>query len=312
MLQYECLVIPDFGAFLTREFSGGVNRDNHFFFPSEKQVAFNGLLIENDGVLANFISLKKQILYSDAIALIKKEVLFLKNRLEKTPVIVDQVGELSTSIDNKIIFKPYNAFNFELNSFGLSSYTKTKYDSSKSKIPNYPPKINNMENSNKDPLSFTPEKAIKKMTPLKYAAIGIIAIIFSGSAFYFLDQYISNQRIISTELGQNKIKENVQQAKFDVGTLSPIEINFNSKPPVLQSNYPSYSVIAGSFRNLMNAEKLFNSLKNEGYEAKIVEISTEGLHRVAYGVFNSKKEALNLFYFIRYTLEEEAWYLANK
>ena len=35
----------------------------------------------------------------------------------------------------------------------------------------------------------------------------------------------------------------------------------------------------------------------------------EGMHRVAYGRFTSKREAIKLLYFIKYTLKEDAWYL---
>ena len=37
--------------------------------------------------------------------------------------------------------------------------------------------------------------------------------------------------------------------------------------------------------------------------------SSEGFHRVAYGRFISKKKAINLLIFVKYTLQEEAWFL---
>ena len=58
-----------------------------------------------------------------------------------------------------------------------------------------------------------------------------------------------------------------------------------------------------------NAEKKVVDLKAEGYPAALVQINPEGLYRVAYGRYTSKKEAINMLYFLKYTLEEEAWYL---
>ena len=73
-----------------------------------------------------------------------------------------------------------------------------------------------------------------------------------------------------------------------------------------------FSIIAGSFRSLSNAEKKVESLKSEGYPAELAQLNPEGLYRVAYGRYTSKKEAINMLYFLKYTLEEEAWYLEEK
>ena len=70
-----------------------------------------------------------------------------------------------------------------------------------------------------------------------------------------------------------------------------------------------YSVIAGSYRSMDNAEKRLAQLQAEGFDAAFTEVNPEGLHRVAYGRFSSKREALNLHNYIRYALKEEAWYL---
>ena len=72
---------------------------------------------------------------------------------------------------------------------------------------------------------------------------------------------------------------------------------------------PYYSVIAGSYRSMDNAEKRLEQLQAEGFDAAFTEVNPEGLHRVAYGRFYSKREALNLHNYIRYALKEEVWYL---
>ena len=59
-------------------------------------------------------------------------------------------------------------------------------------------------------------------------------------------------------------------------------------------------------------QQYIEQLKNEGYPAALAEINPEGIHRVAYGRYLDKKEAINMLYFIKYTLEEEAWYLEEK
>ena len=82
------------------------------------------------------------------------------------------------------------------------------------------------------------------------------------------------------------------------------------KEVVLDQIY--FSVIAGSFRSIKNAENKVAILKAEGYPAALAELNPEGLYRVAFGRYNSKKEAINMLYFLKYTLEEEAWYLEER
>ena len=52
LYQYECVTIPNFGAFLTRSFEAKLD-DNGKFFPPRKEVTFNQLLSSNDGILGN-------------------------------------------------------------------------------------------------------------------------------------------------------------------------------------------------------------------------------------------------------------------
>ncbi|MEJ6505811.1 MAG: SPOR domain-containing protein [Crocinitomicaceae bacterium] len=92
-------------------------------------------------------------------------------------------------------------------------------------------------------------------------------------------------------------------------------VNLEATPEeteVAPLSQPYYSVIAGSFRTLVNAERKLVQLKAEGFDAAFTEVNPEGLIRVAYGRFASKREALRLHNYIRYTLKEEVWYLEEK
>ena len=53
LYQYECVTIPQFGAFLTRSFKAKIDHKG-VFYPPRKEVNFNQLLFVNDGLLAHF------------------------------------------------------------------------------------------------------------------------------------------------------------------------------------------------------------------------------------------------------------------
>jgi len=310
LFKHECVTIPNFGAFLTRSIS--TININNVFYPPRKNVSFNSLLKSNDGILAHFMAQKKKISYEQALRLIEKEVIIWKQRLNTQQLNFPDIGEMRLNQKKKIIFQPYNIINFDFDSFGLKPFKRNPIKDIELEN-NETKSLNTMEKDDKEKLMFTPDKREKEKSQFfKYAIIGIIAIGLSAGIYYLTDQYVTNERTKAMEVAQKKIKSNVQKANFDLGALSKIDLNFNASPEVIPLKRTYYSVIAGSFRSLKNAEKKLNQLIKDGFEAAFAEINPVGLHRVAYGRFESKREALNLHNYIRYRLEEDAWFLIEK
>jgi len=310
LYQYECVTIPEFGSFLTRKIPAKISFDGTFT-PPKKEVSFNSLLKTNDGILAKHIAQKTNSNYESILKLINKKTIKWIEKLEVESLNFPGIGEMKLNNHGKIEFLPSNEINFFKNSFGLYTFKKNplvniSYNKKHDQI---------MENSNNDDLLFTPESKNKKrkIQYIKYSAIGLLIIVLIGSIYFFSDNYLSNQKLKQIEIAQKKIKSNVQKATFDIGKLSKVELNVNLNNPNrvsnLNSNEKYFSVIAGSFRSLNNAENKLNSLIKEGYKAEMAKKSSEGFHRVAYGRFISKKKAINLLIFVKYTLQEEAWFL---
>ena len=306
---HECVTIPSFGAFLTQSTSAFVNYEVGNFEPPKKIIGFNILLKNNDGVLANHLAKKEKISYEKALKKIEKEVIIWKQRLNTQNLFFPGIGEMKLTYDKKIEFFPSRQINFDSNSYGLKPFQRNPI---KKIIPVSDNKnLFHMDNQTKDDLMFTPEEKESQNPLLRYAAIAILALALLGTSYYYGDKYMTEEKIEATKIAQKKIKDNVLNATFDLGTISKIELNFDAENNYIQpvAEYNFYSIIAGSFRSMSNAEKKLSTLIEEGYNAEYSKSSPEGLYRVAYGRFESKKEALKLLNFIRYTLEEEAWYL---
>ena len=306
---HECVTIPSFGAFLTQSTRAFVNYEVGNFEPPKKIIGFNILLKNNDGVLANHLAKKEKISYEKALKKIEKEVIIWKQRLNTQNLFFPGIGEMKLTYDKKIEFFPSRQINFDSNSYGLKPFQRNPI---KKIIPVSDNKnLFHMDNQTKDDLMITPEEKKSQNPLLRYAAIAILTLALLGTSYYYGDKYMTEEKIEATKVAQKKIKDNVLNATFDLGTISKIELNFDAEnnyiQPVAEYNY--YSIIAGSFRSMSNAEKKLSTLIEEGYNAEYSKSSPEGLYRVAYGRFESKKEALKLLNFIRYTLEEEAWYL---
>ena len=315
LYRHECVTVPNFGAFLTRTISLLIQPKTGIFSPPGKEVSFNHLLKSNDGILAHFMAQKENISYEQALRKIEKEVIVWKQKLQTQHLTFAGIGEMRLNPQKKINFTPFGSINFDLNSFGLKSFIRK---------PIFTPTPNTeefksftiMENENKDDLMFTPEENENKRSPImRYAIIGVIGISLIVSTYYFGSKYIADEKAKATEMAQKKIKSNVQKATFDLGTLSEINITLDANPEVIENNpltQTYFSVIAGSYRSMENAEKKLAKLQAEGFDAAFTEVNPEGLHRVAFGRFTSKREALNLHNYIRFALKEEAWYLEEK
>jgi len=309
LYEYECVTIPEFGSFLTRKIPAKISLDGTFS-PPKKEISFNSLLKTNDGILAKHIAQMTNSNYESVLKLINKKIIKWIEKLKKESIAFPGIGEIRLNNHDKIEFFPSSEINFYKDSFGLSPFKKDpliKLSFNKNNLI--------MEKTNNDDLLFTPEKSNKKrkIIYVKYSAVSLLSILLIGSIYFFTDNYLSNQKLNEIEIAQKKIKSNVQKATFDIGKLSKIELNLKANKSEnissLNSNEKYYSIIAGSFRSIKNAENKLSSLIKEGYKAEMARKSSEGFHRVAYGRFISKKKAINLLIFVKYTLQEEAWFL---
>ena len=312
LYRHECVTVPNFGAFLTRSIHVLIQTDTGVFTPPRKEVSFNHLLKSNDGILANYMAQKENVSYEQALRKIEKEVIVWKQRLNTQHLTFAGIGEMRLNPQKKISFSPFGSINFDLGSFGLINFIRKPIFTPPLHTKENKP-ITIMENENKDDLMFTPAGNENKRSPImRYAIIGVIGISLIGAVYYFGNQYIADKKAKATEMAQKKIKSNVQKATFNLGALSEVDLTLEANPEVIEDaplTQTYYSVIAGTYRSMENAEKKLAQLQAEGFDAAFTEVNPEGLNRVAYGRFTSKREALNLHNYIRYALKEEAWFL---
>ena len=106
---------------------------------------------------------------------------------------------------------------------------------------------------------------------MRYAIIGV-GISLIGSAYYLGNQYLANEKAKATEMAQKKIKSNVQKTTFNLGSLSEVNVTLEANPELIEQAplaQTFYSVIAGSYRSIENAEKKLAQLKADGFDAAL-------------------------------------------
>lgn len=294
LYRYECVIIPEFGGFVTNVKSAKIDADNHNIQPPFKQITFNAHLKNNDGLLANYIASVDKIKYSAALSFIKLEIENWRNKLIKEKLIIDGIGSFSL-INDKILYEPQQNVNYLTSSFGLTSVVSPviKREVIKKQI---------VKSIVKEPILTNSEQR-NAPSYLKYAAIFVLGLSAVGFGGKIYRDYQSNKLEIAVTKNQQIVNSKIENATFVISEPLPT-LNLD-----ISTEKRSYHVIAGAFRFPENAVKKVEMLKSEGYEAKILGINKWNLSVVSYGSYSTREEALEILSNIKSNVEKDSWLL---
>lgn len=123
LFDYECVVIPGLGGFITNVKPAGINSVNHQFNPPYTQVFFNVHLTTNDGLLINHIQKRIGKPYAEIRQFVDQFVDECFKTLESgDSVLLENVGTLSFNENKNIRFEQIESVNYNANAFGLNSF----------------------------------------------------------------------------------------------------------------------------------------------------------------------------------------------
>lgn len=299
LYRYDCVVVPELGAFLTKRVSAKIHETTHTLYPPKKLLSFNEQLQNNDGLLGSYIAEVEKIPYNTATHRIAKQVKSIKSYLiEGETIQFEHIGDLVLNSDGNIIFDPSNHINFLTDSFGLSHFNSSVMDRELHKK-----QVEHIEE--KAPIAITVEK---RSTPwLKYAAAAVIILGLGGfGAIKYYSNAVETHNELAQEEANSQLDEKVQEATFVIS---------NPLPAVTLSvakQTGNYHVVAGAFRVQANSVKKVNQLRAKGYKARVIGKNRYGLHEVVYSSFETRAEATNALYKIRREHNRDAWLLVKK
>lgn len=297
LYRYECVILPEFGAFLTQYQSAKVHETTHAFYPPKKKLSFNSQLVENDGLLANYIASSEMIPHEAANAKIASYVRMLWDGLHKgVSQEFKNVGVITLSADNHLEFEPSYHLNYLTSSFGLSSFTTPAVAREV-----YKEQVVALEE--KAPIAFTPERRSNGW--LKYAAIALIGLSIVGAGGFKYVKDVEAHNMASQEKAKELLDTKIQEATFVIDNPLPA-ITLELLQPK-----GKYHVVAGAFRMEENAQKRVNQLKAKGYNARQIGANKFGLHQVVYGSYSDSQKALSQLRTVRTSDNRDAWLLVK-
>lgn len=122
LFEHECVVLPDFGGFITNEKPAQLNPITHQFKPPFREILFNIQLTANDGLLAKHIAEKESISYRSAKQKVEQFIAWCRTELEAgRQVDFIKIGNLSFDNVHNIVFEQDHQINYNPDSFGLIS-----------------------------------------------------------------------------------------------------------------------------------------------------------------------------------------------
>ncbi|MGB1040930.1 MAG: SPOR domain-containing protein [Flavobacteriales bacterium] len=333
--EHDCVIVPDFGGFITSKKPAYYNPFTSVFFPATKKILFNKHLVFNDGLLAGKMAEKQKLSMAEAQQLLIqfKDDCFFKLDNEGR-VEIERVGVLFFDKEKNIQFQQ-SSVNFLTDSFGLTPASLETIKKSEVLVKKdvTPVLVSRPVEVKED---RAPILAKKEREPRKRRALGayvplLIVPLLVGGLFMINQQSgISDQDLnlanlnpfysapvetyvprdgktflvtkfdeLNTEVQSEDIVELVED-KIEIKNI-PVKVDSTFNAPVEVVSEKKYHVIAGCFSIKENAENLVQDWISKGNESKIVDKKGR-LYRVAIQSFETRKEAKT---FLRETKKSE-------
>lgn len=300
LYRYECVTVPEFGAFLTQRVSATIHESTNAFYPPKKKLSFNEQIQANDGILTHYIADVEKIPFEEASKKIEKRVKSLKSYLTQGETIsFENIGDLTLNNEGKMMFEPSYHLNYLTDAFGLSQFVSPSVNREV-----YKEAVQEIEKV--VPIAVTPEKRNSR-SYLKYAAVAVVALTLGG--FVASNYYVNNintQNQIAQEEANQQLESKIQEATFVIENPLPA-VTLNVKKQT-----GNYHIIAGAFRVEENSDKKLEELKALGYNARKIGQNKYGLHEVVYASYEDRLEALNALREVKRNHNPAAWLLVKE
>jgi len=317
LYRYPCVVIPDFGAFVTEIISAKLSESGQHLSPPSKKVLFNPLILNNDGLLAQLLCVGENCPYDVALQKIEAQVVYWKLQLEQHHVLIlDQIGEISKR-DRKYYFLQNNDENYLSEAFGLSPLQspiiKREALQTKVEISEDQPAVL-VSTENDTIVSTTKTNYWYRYAALFFLGVGVLTLGYYGNIWH--QEKVQTETQIAHQIAQEKVAEGLQKATFFLPEkLMPITMNVSVPTDNLATknayNVTYFHVVGGAFKSIKNANREVQNLTKKGYNSRIGGKNKHGYFLVLFESYKTKQEAQEALKNIVLNVNQEAWILAK-
>lgn len=129
LLKHDCVIVPDFGGFVTQQVSARFVEEEGLFLPPYRSVGFNGSLTLNDGLLVQSYMNAYGIGYVEALQQIASVVAEVKAELHTTGSYeLGSIGVFTLTLNGTYDFQPCEAGVVSPELYGLDAFVMRKQE----------------------------------------------------------------------------------------------------------------------------------------------------------------------------------------
>lgn len=325
LYQHDCVIIPGFGGFLMQSRNTMVDQARQQALPPCRNIRFNSLLKDDDGLLSSSLAMTGKTGYADARSRIDA---FTRNGWEVLwqgkPWILEGIGTFTLNSENGLNFEPDPVETFLASSFGLSPVTASTMQAPRPAARLARKPADRQPERTRKPVPVGARRmAIVSLPIIAFLLWGIISPFQAdfnyGSYAGFLIRYSATvkpvqpptgeNRVISADLQSTSLPEDPKPAKPLVDNATPEDRAESIPAETAIPSGPRYYIIGGAFLNHDNANKFMEALKSRGYNAEAAGTTRTGQLRISYGSFPLMDDAIIFLNKIRKEENPSAWIL---
>lgn len=317
LLSNDCVIVPEFGGFITHAESARYDTSDRLFLPPLRTLGFNPQLRMNDSILVQSYVEAYDLSYPEALRRIENEVAELKGWLESEGhYYLEDLGELTVNQEGNYEFTPCESGILSPELYGLGSFTFKRLKDSgfaeEVRLPQtFAEEVVLPQTTHEEPqlIEFTDDDDTDNAISIKMSWVrNAVAIAAAVVAFFFIATPVTNSDLGTEAMShlQNSILYKlIPQDTTLPAITAPVVAETAAKPAVdKDSNVEktadetvekpkatiTYCIIVASQVKQSNAEQYVEKLKKQGYPDAYVYINNNVV-RVVSGEFSSEAEA---------------------
>ncbi len=316
VLENDCVIIPNFGGFVTNRFAADVDFSKQEFYPPSRKVAFNESLSLSDGLLINYVSQKEKLSWHEAEETVKSFVADINCKLMENQIVVfEGLGEFSR-LSGNLVFAP-SASGLLEDAFGLPTFNfpmlhsaaKLKVEKTVIKVADDKPKGRRTGKIIAWSLSSAAVIGALICLTLHFGWIDSIKnsngvnTILAGFGFGNTTEQVADpqpteiieekevEELVVEQTDTAETEEESESFAEEVLLEAETEVAETSEEAVAETTveYKTH-IIAGCFAEYANAENVYKDLQSKGLNPTILPLH-KGLYKVSVKGFASSKEA---------------------
>ena len=314
ILRHNCVVLPNFGGFVSKTISAQIDFEKGILQAPYKQLLFNRNLINDDGLVVAEYARLNGLYYQEGLSQLTDFTGKLNTDLAQgKQVSISKLGVFTKDADGIIRFDQDRHFNLLLSSYGLSNVTFVPNQIlEEAPIIQLNP-IASEEPIQKNPTKFWKYAAAACLLPFAFYSFWIpmkTDVLHSGLISYNdfnplrgnltvryakqpitpFDKVVNNETSISEQLAATNPGE-IGLYQYDETTVFAVEIPKVEVAPVIVDQatiQANYECIVGCFSDERNAHNFVQKLQADGFAAHTLPGGT--LIRVSAGSASNQNE----------------------